>query len=343
MAVRPRKRRSLRFLAVGVATVGAALVLLVEPERRRAARAWVAGQARRVFGSESEWTPSDELEAASEQPAYDPVPEEMSPLEPEPQSEDELVVAPAYGDLSIEIEAPVPVETTVTAAYGLSTVRERAGEPAVHYLRGEPSPPARIVAYDVEGRTESPAVAPSPVEVVARPGAPEQPAPAVGSGMPLRGLAAVAAVAACAAAGLGVWAVLEADAAETDRDATARASQTQVERQARAIALLSQPDARRLPVQGSNGTLVLVVGKNGDAMLIMSRVPTAPRGKIYQAWVIEGKRISGVGLFAGGADHVVLPLGRTVPKGATVAVTLEPAGGSTGPTQQPIFFAKRAA
>jgi anti-sigma-K factor RskA len=62
----------------------------------------------------------------------------------------------------------------------------------------------------------------------------------------------------------------------------------------------------------------------------------APQGKTYEAWVIpKNKAPRPAGLFPGGKPTTVHLHG--VPqKGAVVAVTVEPAGGSPAPTTTPI-------
>ena len=77
-------------------------------------------------------------------------------------------------------------------------------------------------------------------------------------------------------------------------------------------------------------------GANGNATLMVSGLDAAPKGKTYEAWVIpKGKAPRPAGLFRGGKPTTVHLHG--VPqKGAVVAVTVEPAGGSPAPTTTPI-------
>jgi anti-sigma-K factor RskA len=77
-------------------------------------------------------------------------------------------------------------------------------------------------------------------------------------------------------------------------------------------------------------------GANGNATLMISGLDAAPKGKTYEAWVIpKGKAPRPAGLFQGGKPATVHLHG--VPqKGAVVAVTVEPAGGSPAPTTTPI-------
>jgi hypothetical protein len=153
----------------------------------------------------------------------------------------------------------------------------------------------------------------------------------------LAAAAGAALVAVAVAVGLVIWAVWPSTASSRPS-----ATQALVDDQARAIALLSQPDVKRIPVLGTQGRLVLVYAKNGSAVLIATKVKRAPGGKTYQAWVIVGNKPQPSGLFAGGGSSIVVPLQHAVPKGATVAVTLEPAGGSLSPMTKPLFSTTRS-
>jgi anti-sigma-K factor RskA len=65
------------------------------------------------------------------------------------------------------------------------------------------------------------------------------------------------------------------------------------------------------------------------------RVPKAPDGKMYDAWVIRGPSAKSAGLFDGGDGTSVVSLSRHVPRDAVVGVTVERAGGADQPTQKP--------
>jgi anti-sigma factor RsiW len=78
--------------------------------------------------------------------------------------------------------------------------------------------------------------------------------------------------------------------------------------------------------------LALTVAPSGSAQLAVSGLDPAPAGKVYEAWVIAAGKPLPAGVFAGGGKTVVVPLTRPVPKGATVAITLERAPGATTPT-----------
>jgi anti-sigma-K factor RskA len=80
----------------------------------------------------------------------------------------------------------------------------------------------------------------------------------------------------------------------------------------------------------------VAVGSNGKATISVYGLAAAPDGKTYEAWVIPtGHAPRSAGLFSGATN--ALHLRGTVPQHAVVAVTVEPAGGSTTPTTKPIF------
>jgi len=138
-------------------------------------------------------------------------------------------------------------------------------------------------------------------------------------------VAAAAAVAACAAVALGIWAASLSH--KLDRRDAALA------REERVAAILSQPDARTIPF--ARGTLV--VGRNGDAVLIVRSLGRARGGRTYEAWISAGgNHPEPAGLFNGG-DVVSVPLEHPVAPGAIVLVTEERAGGVDAPTEKPFL------
>jgi anti-sigma-K factor RskA len=125
--------------------------------------------------------------------------------------------------------------------------------------------------------------------------------------------AAAAAVAACAAVGLGIWGV-------TLHNRLGNSSVQAI---------------RRVPVSGAPGSFVVYAGQS--AGLVLANLAAAPAGKTYEAWVVEGRAAAPAGLFRAGSGTTYLPLTRKVPRGAVVAVTVEPAGGSARPTAKPFL------
>jgi anti-sigma-K factor RskA len=128
-------------------------------------------------------------------------------------------------------------------------------------------------------------------------------------------LGTVAAVAAAVAVALGLWNL----ALLSDGN-----DQRIVDRDARVVAL--PEDA---PMSGQ-----LLVDPDGAATLIVDSRPT-PADKDYEIWVIEGETPRPAGVFDGGRR--IVRLSRPVPRGASVAVTLERNGGVLRPTTQPLF------
>lgn len=201
---------------------------------------------------------------------------------------------------------------------------------------------ARVTAMESSIRSPRPVdtVTPS-VSRVPAPEVPREPAPVVpitrrrSSGVALAAIAAVAGVAALA---LGSWAFFSM-AREEDTPVAPDPASELVEQ---AVALLANPATQRIPFNGAKGALTFVVGADGDALLIVSGLKVAPAGKSYQAWVIAdaGKPVP-AGLFSGSTR--VVELEQPVPMGATVAITLERAGGVRAPTISPSLVVQRAA
>jgi anti-sigma-K factor RskA len=147
----------------------------------------------------------------------------------------------------------------------------------------------------------------------------------------VRTTSTVAAVAACTAVGLGIWATSLSHS--VNRERAARAAD------AGALAILSDPSARRVPLDGGNG--IVAVGRGGEGVLVVDRLAAAPSGKTYEAWVIPpgGKPVA-AGLFKGGDGTTVVRLQRSVARGSMIAATVERAGGVDAPTQPPVMRAR---
>ena len=173
--------------------------------------------------------------------------------------------------------------------------------------------------------TEAPAPPPELRERILRQARSERP-----NVVPLRprwaiAAAAAAAVATAAAVALAVWAAsLSSRLDRADREAAARE---------RATAVLADPAARRVRIDGRGS---LVVTPTGAAALVLTHLEHAPPGKTYEAWVAQGRRRpEAAGVFDGGSDVVTVRLARPVPDGATVMLTEERDGGVDAPTQMP--------
>ena len=135
-------------------------------------------------------------------------------------------------------------------------------------------------------------------------------------------IGAVAAVAATVAIALGLW---------------ASSVSNELDRERALLAILADPDAKAIPLEGANGRVV--VTDTGEAALVVSGLATAPEGKTYELWVAEGDKMLPAGVFDAKHERDVVRLTRPVPPGSGVAVTVEDDGGSDAPTSDPIFTA----
>jgi anti-sigma-K factor RskA len=134
-------------------------------------------------------------------------------------------------------------------------------------------------------------------------------------------LGAVAAVAATIAITLGLWNIALLDERETLYNA--------VDPHARVVVLPANA-----PMAGQ-----LVIDRNGEATLVVDSRPT-PAEKVYEVWVIQGSTPRPAGVFDGKGDRDIVRLTRRVPRGASVAVTVERKGGVDRPTTRPLFLVK---
>lgn len=137
-----------------------------------------------------------------------------------------------------------------------------------------------------------------------------------------RSLLAAAAAAVAVAAGLGV-------AVDQHRDVVAARQDN-----AELVRVLGQSDARTVHREVSGGgQATMVASRRADAVVVVLRgLPELPSGRTYQLWLIKGANARSAGLVAGDETKLVRNLGDA----RTVGLTIEPAGGSTGPTMQPI-------
>lgn len=151
-------------------------------------------------------------------------------------------------------------------------------------------------------------------------------------------LAAIAAAFGLAAIGTGGWAFIESVRADGAQPVSFVEKQSVAER---VVSLVSKPTTERIPLQNAAGRLVLVVGAKGYGALVLDGLGHAPEGRAYQAWVERrGSQAPVSAAVFTGAESVV-PLTTLVPRGATVAVTLERAGGVTAPSRTPRLTATR--
>jgi anti-sigma-K factor RskA len=93
---------------------------------------------------------------------------------------------------------------------------------------------------------------------------------------------------------------------------------------------------RRYTAQGARATLL--VDRSGEAVLAVRRLPPPPTGKAYEIWVIAGGKAIPAGWIRGSLTALTRPL----PRGAAVAVSVEPLGGSPKPTGALLLRAETA-
>jgi anti-sigma-K factor RskA len=127
-------------------------------------------------------------------------------------------------------------------------------------------------------------------------------------------IAAAAAIAACLVIGLGIWNVSLSNQLDEARN------------------------LRSVAIQGASGSVVVDGADRG--VLVLSSLDEAPRGKTYEAWVIDGDVASPAGTFDGGGT-VTVKLEHPVRPGSVVAVTVEDGEGADQPTRRPFITSSR--
>lgn len=98
---------------------------------------------------------------------------------------------------------------------------------------------------------------------------------------------------------------------------------------------LTAPGARTGTLASADGTLRVraVVGRDGTGFLLADDLPTLADGRTYQLWTVDGPAPVSLGVLGGRPQVVAFPAGTDV---TTLAITAEPATGSTGPTSTPL-------
>ena len=154
------------------------------------------------------------------------------------------------------------------------------------------------------------------------------------SGATIAGLALAAGVAAIA---LGLWAFVTSVREEKPVFVPPTVPKTATDS---TISLLSKPSTTRLPLEGSRGGIVLAVGGGGRALLVVDRLPPAPAGKSYEAWVLRPRATVQVPAAVFSGRETVVPLSVPVRPGSILAITIERQGGAPAPTQTPLYVAQ---
>jgi anti-sigma-K factor RskA len=107
-------------------------------------------------------------------------------------------------------------------------------------------------------------------------------------------------------------------------------------------AVLAAPDAHiKMSKTSVGGTVTAVFSRrDGEAVITTAGMPTAGGSKIYQLWVITAEGVArSAGLISGGITGATSPvLAGDVRSGDSLAITIEPAGGSAQPTTSPVVL-----
>ncbi|WP_129337869.1 anti-sigma factor [Cellulomonas endophytica] len=146
----------------------------------------------------------------------------------------------------------------------------------------------------------------------------------------------VLAVAAAFVVGVAVPGTLAVQQAQRASDAEAAQAAT-----ARSIAdLLADPDARVVRGELAAGGTATAVYTADAALFSAAGVPAPDEGRAYQLWVVDGDEIRSAGVLERDGDALVQVVD-DYGSGA-LAVTLEPSGGSTQPTTDPLVVLTEA-
>jgi len=90
--------------------------------------------------------------------------------------------------------------------------------------------------------------------------------------------------------------------------------------------------------QGADAEVASINGNR--IVLVADNLPSIPEGQTCQSWVIKGDVPESSGLFQPGGAETAAPITTPIKKGDTIAITVEPAGGSEQPTTDPVLSAE---
>ncbi|KQW47779.1 anti-sigma factor [Nocardioides sp. Root1257] len=103
-------------------------------------------------------------------------------------------------------------------------------------------------------------------------------------------------------------------------------------------AVLTAADARSTSLDFPGGAKATVTHSDslGEAVIVTEKMPPPPAGKVYQLWLDQpGEGMVSAGLMPVKADQTVLLKGDAA-TATGAGITVEPEGGSTSPTTEPI-------
>lgn len=110
-----------------------------------------------------------------------------------------------------------------------------------------------------------------------------------------------------------------------------------LDREREAAAVLADPAARAVPLEGGSGRLV--VSPSGEAVLVTQLDP-APSERVYKLWIVRSATPRPDGTFDGERAADVVRLQGRVRRGDVVAVTVERNPDVPAPTTDPLLTAQ---
>ncbi len=117
------------------------------------------------------------------------------------------------------------------------------------------------------------------------------------------------------------------------------------EHSAEVMALITQPDAKVLPLPLPDGSSTVVVSMDADEAMVMADGVVAPgEGKVYQTWAYDAQgNPSPAGTWTpDGTGHVAALVDTGLSGCTALSVTVEPLGGSAQPTGEPLAMVQLA-
>jgi hypothetical protein len=235
-------------------------------------------------------------------------------------------VAPALASLAQPVDAPPELKTRVMAAYAADAAAGRLATqdaPAATIAQ-----PAKLPGRYSTGERMTPVQTTAPIPKATPLAAP----PRTAWQLPAWASWTMAVAAVLVVAVVGVWAIgLQNRVSQAEQQA-AELSQ--------AIAAFSQPGSSVAILRDANdpnASGFAAVSPDGSVYVVMSGLPDAPAGKAYQAWYIADGQPVSAGLMPADENGLIVMSGPPpAPGTTTVAITVEPEGGSAQPTTDPI-------
>ena len=130
--------------------------------------------------------------------------------------------------------------------------------------------------------------------------------------------------------GLFSWNMLLQDQVQ---DLQGHVASLQESQETRMVALAGTGAAQQAQVE-------VILIKDQKAVLTAEDMPSVPKNKTYQIWVIEGDVPQPSGLFKPDGGTVAAVVEKPLDEDDVIAITIEPDGGSQQPTTNPMLTAK---